>query len=151
MTGTINLENQDPQTSTLLDSTHQRAIRFKVPHSVIVRAPGLLPMLYTPPELEQELGVPARTIREWLAKGLSHQRDERGHILLDGRQVAAWVKTLGRSRADRRLEADEAYCVRCRRAVKWLNPTRDQRGQQIWWRGVCPNCGSAICRGGRHG
>ena len=145
------LDSQSTQTFNLIDSNCQPSTRFKVPHSVIVRAPGLLPMLYTPSELERELSVPARTIREWVDKGLSHQRDERGHIWLDGRQVAAWVKTLGRSRTKPRLKDNEAYCVRCRQPVKWLNPTRDQRGQQVWWRGVCPKCGGIICRGGRHG
>jgi hypothetical protein len=36
------------------------AQRFKLPHAVIVRAPGLLPMLYTLSELEAELGVPSQ-------------------------------------------------------------------------------------------
>ena len=145
------LDNQNPQPFNLIDSNRWTGERFKLPHTVIVRAPGLLPMLYTPGELEQELGVPARAIRDWLDRGLAHQRDERGHIWLDGRQVAAWVKTVTRSKAASRLQADEAYCLRCRQPVKWLNPTRDQRGRQIWWRGVCPQCGSAICRGGQHG
>lgn len=145
------MDNQSTQPFDSIDSDCRRSVRFKVPHSVIMRAPGLLPMLYTPSELERELGVSARTIRAWLDKGLSHQRDEHGRIWLDGRQVAAWVKTLGRSQARPRLNDDEAYCVRCRQPVKWLNLTRDQRVRQVWWRGVCPKCGGIICRGGRHG
>lgn len=60
----------------------------RLPHAVIVRAPGLLPMLYSPRELGQELRIPDRTIREWLGKGLPHLRDERRHIWIDGRQLA---------------------------------------------------------------
>ena len=48
---------------------------LKFPHSVITRSPGLLPMLYTPSELEEDLSVPARTVREWIKQGLPHQRD----------------------------------------------------------------------------
>ena len=43
--------------------------RICLPHSVIVRAPILLPMLYTIPELAQELRTPERTLRDWLAAG----------------------------------------------------------------------------------
>jgi hypothetical protein len=146
-----NLDNQSPQPFSPIDSNRQRSARFKVPHSVIVRAPGLLPMLYTPTELEQELSVPARTIREWLDRGLPHQRDGRGHIWIDGRRFADWVKALHESKPGKIMGDDEAYCVRCRRPVKWLDPIRDQRGKQVWWRGVCPKCGGAICRGGQHG
>ena len=45
-----------------------RFSKVGVPQIVIVRAPDLLPMLYTPRELEQEPGVPSRTIREWIRK-----------------------------------------------------------------------------------
>jgi hypothetical protein len=41
-------------------------VKTRLSHTVIVRAPGLLPMLYTPSELERELRIPARTVREWL-------------------------------------------------------------------------------------
>jgi len=49
-----------------------KSIRLRLPHLVIVRAPDLLPMLCSPPELEAELGVPARTIRDWLGQGLPY-------------------------------------------------------------------------------
>lgn len=42
---------------------------MRFPHAVIIRAPGLLPMLYTPTELEEDLRVPARTVREWIQEG----------------------------------------------------------------------------------
>ena len=68
------------------------AQRVPLPHLAIVRAPGLLPMLYRPSELAEELGVSAAVVREWIDKGLPHQRDHRGHLWIDGRQVTEWVK-----------------------------------------------------------
>jgi hypothetical protein len=46
---------------------------FKIPHSVIVKASGLLPMLYTVSELAMELDIPGRTLRNWLANGAPRQ------------------------------------------------------------------------------
>lgn len=54
----------------------------RLPHSVVVRAPGLLPMLYTLSELTEELRVSRAVIRGWLKRGLAHERDSRGHILV---------------------------------------------------------------------
>jgi len=42
--------------------------RTKLPHAVIIKAPGLLPMLYTPREICEELGVAESTLRDWLQK-----------------------------------------------------------------------------------
>jgi hypothetical protein len=120
-------------------------------HMVIVRAPGLLPMWYTPAELEQELGVSARTVRAWQRFGLPYRRDERGHLWIDGRQFAAWVKEVCQPRPGRRLNHDEAYCLHCRGPVKLINPTRQRHGNQVTLKGQCPQCGQAIFRGGRHG
>lgn len=124
---------------------------MRLPRDVIVRASSLLPMWYTPAELEQELGVSARTIREWQRRGLPNRRDERGHLWIDGQQFAAWVKEVSRPRPGRRLNPDEAYCLTCRAAVKLINPTRQQHGHQVTLKGRCPQCGKAIYRGGRYG
>lgn len=107
--------------------------------------------MVTPTELEQELGVSARTIREWQRLGLPYRRDERGHLWIDGRQFAAWVKQISQPQLKRRLKQDEAYCLTCRAAVKLVNPTQQQHGHQVTLKGQCPHCGNAIYRGGRHG
>ncbi len=127
------------------------AHHLRLPHSVIVRAPGLLPMLYMPSELAQELGVTASTIREWLAQGAPHQRDARGYFWIDGRRFAAWVKAMRHSQLSQPLGDDEAYCLRCRQPVKLLASTTTQRGKHILLNGVCPTCGSSIHRGAQHG
>jgi Tfp pilus assembly protein PilV len=43
-----------------------RSSRFKIPHLVIVKAPGLLPMQYTAQELAEELSISESTLRDWL-------------------------------------------------------------------------------------
>ena len=119
------------------------------PHAVIIRAPGLLPMLYTPTELEEDLRVPARTVREWIKKGMPHQRDVRGHILIDGSQFAEWVRSHRRVRASRRLADNEAYCLQCRKFVVLQNPTQVGEGRRGLLKGICPECGRTMHRGYR--
>ena len=128
-------------------------IKTRLPHSVIVRAPGLLPMLYAPSELDHELQMPARTVRCWIDRGLPRQRDERGHIWIDGRQLAAWVEALREAarRSVQQLAEDEAFCVHCHRPVKLINPTHTPHGKHLLLRGQCPVCQNSIYRGVRHG
>ncbi len=108
-------------------------------------------MMYTLSELGADLDVPARLLREWLTRGLPHQRDGRGHIWIDGRCFTEWIKIESQAKVSKSLSDDEAYCLRCRQPAKLINPTSTQRGKQILWQGVCPNCGNLIYRGGRCG
>ncbi len=124
--------------------------RQTLPHSAITRAPGLLPMLYRPAELAEDLGVSDRVVREWLVKDLPHQRDERGHLWIDGRKAAEWVDSVRHSQPTPKLANDEAYCLPCHKAVKLINPIRTQRGKQVVLHGVCPNCGTSVHRGIRN-
>jgi hypothetical protein len=123
----------------------------RLPHLVIVRAPGLLPMWYSLRELAQELGISVRSIRVWLDQGLSCRRDERGHLWIDGRQFAAWVKAVNTRKSRQSMRTNEAYCLCCRRPVALLNPTSTYRGKQRLLRGTCSECGHIVCRAERHG
>jgi hypothetical protein len=126
--------------------------RLNLPHSVIVRAPGLLPMLYTLSELEEELGVPARTLHDWLARGMPHKRDARCRIWIDGSQLVAWVETVRVVRSKRsKLNPDEAYCFRCHKPAKLVVSSMQPQGKQALLQGTCPECGTTIHRGIRHG
>lgn len=122
-----------------------------LPHLVIVRAPGLLPMLYRPSELAQDLEIAESTLRDWLGMGLPHQRDERGHIWINGREFAAWVRASRRPPSSRKMAEDEAYCFRCQRPVKLINPAVTCHGKQRLLSGTCPDCGSTIHRGSHGG
>ena len=93
-------------------------MKNRLPHTVVVRALGLLPMLYSPPELAEELHIPAHIVREWTKKGLPYQRDASHHVWINGHEVAAWVEAARHTRPRQPLQADEAFCVKCNRPVK---------------------------------
>jgi hypothetical protein len=124
----------------------------RLPHAMVVCAPGLLPMLYTLSELEEELRAPARTMRDWLDRGMPHQRDARGRVWINGNQWATWVQTVRAARSKRpRLNLDEAYCFRCHKPTKLIVSTMEPQGKPALLRGTCLDCGTAIHRGVRHG
>jgi hypothetical protein len=119
----------------------------KIPHQVIVRAPGLLPMLYRTIELAEELGISQSTIVRWAQLGAPHQRDRRGHIWINGNLFASWVESHRRGRSRRRVPIDQAYCLRCRRLVTMENPRSRRVGNMILVSARCPECGSKVNRG----
>ena len=70
------------------------SLKLHLPHAVIVKAPGLLPMLYRLGELAEELEISPRVVREWMDKGLPYTRDAHGHLWINGQQFAEWVNQL---------------------------------------------------------
>jgi hypothetical protein len=124
--------------------------RIRPPHRVIVRAPGLLPMLYKVSELAAEIGVPDSTMRGWLDLGAPHRRDSGGHLWIHGRDFAGWVEGLRRPKRKGRLADNEAFCMSCRRVVRMRKPVRKPiKGKLVHIVGKCPTCGHTIQRGGR--
>jgi hypothetical protein len=124
---------------------------IKLPHAVIVRAPGLLPMLYTCRELAEELELPDSTLRDWLAAGAPHTRDDRQHIWINGEDFGAWVKAQRQPRTRQKLLEDEAYCLHCKGVIKLVSPVPQLiKGKLTHPRGQCPACGHTIIRGGRY-
>jgi hypothetical protein len=119
----------------------------KFSHLVIVRAPHLLNMYYPAPALEQELGLPARTLREWANRGMPHRRDERGHIFIHGKDFEIWVEHTRRNQR-RPLADDEAFCLKCKGPVIIEQPRRIQHpsGAHLL-AGKCPACGTTVNRG----
>jgi len=47
-------------------------IKVKLPHNVIVKAPGLLPMMYTLREITEHLELPMSTLRNWFKAGVPY-------------------------------------------------------------------------------
>jgi hypothetical protein len=123
---------------------------IQLPHSAIVKSPGLLPMLYKPAEIAGDLGIPGRTLYDWLDAGAPHQRDRSGHLWINGEQFCEWVDQNRKKRASgkQRLASNEAYCLRCNQAVQLTNPIRQhQKGRLYLIKGICPQCGITINRG----
>jgi Domain of unknown function (DUF5679) len=136
------------------DDRSNPPVRLRLSHRIIVRAPGLLPMLYRPNELAEELDMSPLTIADWAKKGLPHQRDGRGHLWINGQELAGWVAQVRQSRASHprpQLGPNESFCLRCRKVVEIVNPTTEVHGKRVLYRGLCPVCGGAVNRAGRHG
>jgi len=122
--------------------------RIKLPHAVIVKAPGLLPMLYTVHELADELSMPERTLRDWLLHGAPHTRDRFGHIWVNGQAFAAWVASQRKKSSGSKLNPGEGYCMFCNRIVMVLRPTqRPSVGRLVYIQGVCLHCNGKVSRG----
>jgi hypothetical protein len=122
--------------------------RTKLPHTVIVKAPGLLPMLYTPREICEELAIAESTLRDWLQAGIPHQRDNRNRIWINGVSFAAWVDRQRKPRSSSKLKEDEAYCLHCNQVSKLFSPQiQPIKGNLVLLKGTCTKCGITINRG----
>jgi uncharacterized protein with PIN domain len=135
--------------STFNTSSARKNPKIHIPHGVIVRAPGLLPMLYKISELSGDLGIPKRTLYEWLDVGAPYQRDRSGHIWINGAEFKTWViQTKKGNRSKQKLKPDEAFCLRCNHPVQLINTQRTHvKGRLFLIRGLCPACGAKINRG----
>ena len=122
--------------------------RTKLPHNVIIKAPGLLPMLYTPREICEELDIAESTLRDWLQIDVPHQRDNRNRIWINGEEFARWVNNQRKPKETNKLNEDEAYCLRCNQVSKLLSPQiQPIKGNLVLIKGTCANCGAVINRG----
>ena len=122
--------------------------RTKLPHNVIIKAPGLLPMLYTPREICEELDIAESTLRDWLQIDVPHQRDNRNRIWINGEEFARWVNNQRNPKETKKLNEDEAYCLRCNQVSKLLSPQiQPIKGNLVLIKGTCANCGAVINRG----
>lgn len=125
--------------------------RNKLPHNVIVKAPGLLPMLYTPRELSEELNLPESTLRDWLEVGAPHQRDQRNRLWINGVSFAGWVDSRRKTRHLVPLSDHEAYCLHCNQVSTLISPSiQPVKGNLVLIKGTCNTCGKTINRGVRH-
>ena len=125
-----------------------RIHQTKLPHNVIIKAPGLLPMWYTPREICEELDIAESTLRDWLQIDVPHQRDNRNRIWINGEEFARWVNNQRKPKATNRLNEDEAYCLRCNQVSKLLSPQiQPIKGNLVLIKGTCANCGAVINRG----
>ena len=123
-----------------------RIHRTKLPHNVIIKAPGLLPMLYTPREICEELDIAESTLRDWLQIDVPHQRDNRNRIWINVEEFARWVNN--QRKLTNKLNEDEAYCLRCNQVSKLLSPQiQPIKGNLVLIKGTCANCGAVINRG----
>lgn len=112
-----------------------------------LRANGLLDMLYKPSELADELGIEKQIIYKYLIPaGMPHVRDETENIWLHGPAVAHWIRNM-KNDGKVNLEANQAYCLKCRDSVLLVKPKQIHRGMITILQSECPNCGKTVNRG----
>ncbi len=122
--------------------------RTKLPHNVIVKAPGLLPMLYSPREICEELDIAESTFRDWLQTGVPHQRDNRNRIWINGESFKTWANAQRKQKSIYKLNGDEAFCMHCNQVAKLISPQiQSVKGNLVLIKGTCSNCGNIINRG----
>lgn len=122
----------------------------KLPHCVIVKTPSLLPMLYKPAELAAELGIPVRTLGDWIKMNIPHLRDTRNHIWIHGNEFINWVSQQMKKPAHQKLKDGEGYCFSCGRIVEMKDcQVNVRKGNLVNISGACPICKGKIARGGR--
>lgn len=121
---------------------------IKLPHSVIVKSPGLLPMLYKVSELSEELDIPDRTLRDWLSFGAPYQKDSNQHVWINGKAFSSWVAEQRKTKTSRGMTESEAWCLKCKKAVEMKDVHECfLNGKPRRLRGECPICGRIVNRG----
>ena len=141
--------SETPTEPVLVQPNKQTA--KKLPQKVIVKAPGLFPMWYKPSELAEDLDIPERTLRDWLADGAPCKRDECNHIWINGTLFAEWVEAQRKPKKAVKTAENEGYCFRCRKVMEMVNPHIGVvEGKRALMSGQCPICGSTINRGVSH-
>ena len=122
--------------------------RVQLPHSAITKAPGLLPMLYSISELCVELDIPRHIIRSWLETGLPHQRDERQHIWINGKECFSWIEeNRVNQKRKKTLEENQAHCFRCQKNITIMKPQIVTEHGNRRVTGLCPDCEGTVNRG----
>jgi hypothetical protein len=109
-------------------------LRIKLDHS------------YTAAEIAERMDVHIRTVRKWIAKGLT-ALDQRVPHLFHGRQVQEFVRKLNKPYEP--LGPGEFFCICCKRATRpaggqvWLTPRSPMTAD---YTGACETCGRRLYR-----
>lgn len=120
----------------------------RLSQAATARLGRLLPMEYSPAELAAELGIHAHQIRQSaLPAGCPHRRDAHGRIWIVGTEFAAWYRAT-QQRTRHPLGPDEAWCLRCHRAVPIVGPLEivPRYGTAELVKGRCAICGGPVNR-----
>jgi len=108
------------------------------------RLKGLFDMLYSPSELANEIGINKDQIyMVYIPYGCLHERDERNHILINGKEFADWYCKIYKKI---HLRPNETFCKTCKKPVKLYKSKKTSKGQIIYILSRCPNCGRKLTR-----
>jgi predicted RNA-binding Zn-ribbon protein involved in translation (DUF1610 family) len=79
----------------------------------------------------------------YVSAGCPHSRDQRGRLLINGKDFKNWYIENYQKRT---LEKGQAYCVSCKKIVEVSNPERTSKGNLVFDLFICPICGKKIAR-----
>lgn len=124
----------------------------KINFDILRSSAALLNMEYKPSELARHLRVNHKTIlRSYIPAGLPHRRDQGGNLWIVGSKFDEWARSIYQQRIQEKRPTmcdDEAWCVRCRRIVKFVDVESQRkmsRGRTIL-RATCPHCRKLVMR-----
>jgi hypothetical protein len=114
----------------------------------LIRLPRLMNMMYKPSEIAEEIGVSTETVyRSYLPCGCPFTRDKNSAIWINGLEFADWARSVHQGRKVGEIGDNEAYCMRCRKAVPLESARRRYGNRYIEiYQGKCANCGAKINR-----
>jgi hypothetical protein len=108
------------------------------------RLKSLFDMLYSPRELAEEIGINKDQVyMVYMPFGCPNKRDERNHILINGKEFADWYTRVYKKI---HLRLNETFCKTCQKPVKFFQPKKTSKGQLIYILSNCPNCGRKLTR-----
>lgn len=108
------------------------------------RLKGLFDMMYSTRELAEEIGINIDQIYNvYVPLGCPIERDERNHILINGKSFAEWYSKVY---VKIRLKENETFCKTCKKGVAIHKPKKKQKGGLVYVLSECPNCGRKLTR-----
>jgi Zn finger protein HypA/HybF involved in hydrogenase expression len=108
------------------------------------RLKSLFDMMYSPKELAEEIGIHIDQVYvAYVPLGCPRERDERNHILINGRAFFYWyTKTYTKIH----LKHNETFCKNCKQGVKISQPKKGMNGTAVYIVSLCPNCGRKLTK-----
>jgi hypothetical protein len=105
---------------------------------------SLFDMMYSARELAEEIGINTDQIYGvYIPLGCPEERDDRNHILINGKAFANWYT---KEYQKLRLKDDETFCKTCKKGVEIYQPKKRQKGGLVYVLSVCPNCGRKLTK-----
>jgi hypothetical protein len=119
-------------------------LRGRLKGNQLRKLPALLDMHYTPSELAEAIGFTRRQVyRAYLPLGCPHEKDEAGHVFINGHQFKQWYREIYKKL---KLDENEGFCLACKCVVRLFKPVNKQRGNYQYWEAICPNCNGKIAK-----
>jgi hypothetical protein len=124
--------------------TDKMILKGRLDGSQRMRLGKLLDMLYMPSELAAQIGFTVRQVyRVYVPFGCPCSRDSENRLWINGKVFAEWYEA---TYPKPTLQADEAFCLTCKKPVLMKNTVKSKKGRLSYLVGNCFHCGRKIAR-----